>query len=178
MSIIYWPETISGQHRKLNVAHPSINLPSLYVIQQYSHTELSIFCIPFDPMGECYWTWSLIREHCTQISMMTIDFAHWHIASPIICHWGPHGGKSPHRSDIGAPIGAPMGPHGVPHGAPLGAQWGPISPMGTIIFSYPILKGKNPTQKIVAFCVGCHGPLLCLWEVWHSSCQRLQSYAW
>ena len=88
--------------------------------------------------------------------MMTIDFAHWHIASPIIYYWGPHGGKSPHRLDIGAPIGAPMGPHGVPNGAPWGAQWGPISPMGAIIFSYPILKGKYPTQEIVNFCVACH----------------------
>ena len=49
----------------------------------------------------------------------------------------------------------------------MGTQWGPIFPMGAIIFSYPFLKGKYPTQKSVDFCVACHGPLLCSCEVWH-----------
>ena len=67
----------------------------------------------------------------------------------------PIGILLPHHLSLGPPWGKiPPSfrywvPHWGPHGAPLGTQWGPISPMGAIIFSYPILKGKYPTQEIV-----------------------------
>ena len=174
-----WTEIVAGWHQKLNVALPSKHLHSLYVILLYIHTQNStVFVYLLTPWGKTIGPEVLYESIVHSSSGWPLISPIGILLPPIICHWGPHGGKFPHRLDIGAPIGAPMGPHGVPHGAPLGAQWGPISPMGAVIFSYPILKGKNPTQKIVAFCVGCHGPLLCSWEVCHSSCQRLQSYAW
>ena len=117
---------------------------------------------PYAPMGEIHWTWSLIWEHCAQLILMTIDFPNGHIASPIIWDWGPHGGKCPHLQILGPP---------------WGTQWGPFSPMGTNIFSYPILKGKYPTQKIVDFCVGHCGPLLCSHNVLHLLRQGVHSYA-
>ena len=103
-------------------------------------------------------------------------FPPWAYWFPHHLRLGPPWGKNPPSSDIGAPMGSPMGPHGDPHGAPWGTQWGPFSPMGTNIFSYPILKGKYPTQKIVNFYVGHCGPLLCSYKVWHSWRQRVHSY--
>ena len=92
-------------------------------------------------------------------------FPPWASQFPHRLIWGPPWGQSPPSSDIGDPMGSPMGPHGAPHGAPWGAQWGPVSPMGDNIFSYPILKGKYPIQRIVDFCEGSHIPLLCSYKI-------------
>ena len=67
---------------------------------------------------------------------------------PIICHWGPHGGKFPHRLDIGYPIWAPMG-------GPMGPHWGPnggqFPPWGLLFFLTPFWRVNTPPRKLSFF---------------------------
>ena len=103
-------------------------------------------------------------------------FPPWALQFPHRLIWGPPWGQSPPSFRYWGLHGAPLGPHGAPHGAPWGAQWGPVSPMGDNIFSYPILKGKYPIQRIADLREGLHVPLLCSCKISSQLGERVQSY--
>ena len=98
-------------------------------------------------MGVIHWNRSLIWEHCAQHILMTIDFPHGHIDSPIIWDWGPHGGKIPHRQILGPPWGPPWGPMGTPMGPHGGPNGGHFPPWARTFFLTPFWRVNTSPRK-------------------------------
>ena len=143
-----WPDIIvAGQHRKLNVALPSINLhspvPSMLYCSIHAQNN-PVFVYLLTPWGKTIGPEVLYENIVHSSSGWPLISPIGILLPPIICHWGPHGGKFPHRLDIGAPIGAPMGPHGVPNG-------GQFPPWGPSFFRTPFLRVNSPPRKLSIF---------------------------
>ena len=134
------------------------------------------------------WGHSIADIHCHCIKAhggnpLRLSLIQPHKAAHFVGHWFPPWAlQFPHRLIWGPPWGQSppsfryWGLHGGPHGAPWGAQWGPVSPMGDNIFSYPILKGKYPIQRIADLREGLHVPLLCSCKISSQLVERVQSY--